>query len=239
MKIDGKESVHNALDDLKEQEAKDESNGPSFGQLTRRSLIISSLLAAGQFGIAQAYAPSGFKRIPTQFIAALGDPQANSGAGAQDWGLWTLDPGPRGVWLRDYPKLEAAGGAAPAGWRFDKQDWWLEEHGLIMEAPTFPLPEGRYLVTGGRQTTTALTVGPGGAWALEDPKAKLYDVTHLPCRSARYTPNEAGAAGSPAAARPRDFPVAPGAEMPAVPGCAKQDYAVLFVIGVPAEGAAK
>jgi len=27
-----------------------------------------------------------FKRIPTQFIAALGDPDANSGSGAQSWG---------------------------------------------------------------------------------------------------------------------------------------------------------
>jgi hypothetical protein len=32
---------------------------------------------------------------------------------------------------------------------------------------------------------------------------------------------------------PRDaFRVSPGAPMPPVPGCNKQDYAVLFVIGV-------
>jgi len=35
-----------------------------------------------------------FKSIPTQFIAALGDPDATSGNGAQSWGLWRLDPGP-------------------------------------------------------------------------------------------------------------------------------------------------
>ena len=29
-----------------------------------------------------------------------------------------------------------------------------------------------------------------------------------------------------------DFPVKPGAEMPPIPGCQKQDYAVLFVLAV-------
>jgi hypothetical protein len=28
-----------------------------------------------------------------------------------------------------------------------------------------------------------------------------------------------------------DFPVTPGAEMPKIEGCSKQDYAVLFVLG--------
>ena len=82
--------------------------------------------------------------------------------------------------------------------------------------------------------TTVLTVNPKDAdgnqnWMLDD-GAKLYDVTHLPCRSARYTPNSGG--GSPVTAKQSDFPVAPGAEMPAVQGCDKQDYAVLFVVGV-------
>ena len=69
-----------------------------------------------------------------------------------------MDPGPRGVDLRDYPKLERAGGVAPAKWRQDNDDWWMEEHGLIMEKPDFPLPPGRYQVTGGRETTSVLTV---------------------------------------------------------------------------------
>ena len=43
---------------------------------------------------------------------------------------------------------ESAGGKAPAGWSWDKNDWWLEEHGLIMEKPDFPVPAGRYVVTG-------------------------------------------------------------------------------------------
>ncbi len=77
-------------------------------------------------------------------------------------------------------------GVAPKGWQFDKKDWWLEEHGLIMEKPDFPMPPGRYMVTGGREVTTVLTVDADGGWKLDN-GAKLYDVTHLPCRSARYT----------------------------------------------------
>ena len=43
-----------------------------------------------------------FKRLsPIQFIAAKGDPDASSGTGAEKWGLWREDPGPRGVYLRD------------------------------------------------------------------------------------------------------------------------------------------
>ena len=82
---------------------------------------------------------SKFKRIEPQFIAALGDPGAKSGSGAQSWGLWDKDPGPRGCKLDLYPELKKTG-VAPSKWKFDAQDWWLEEHGLIMEKPTFPLP---------------------------------------------------------------------------------------------------
>ena len=47
------------------------------------------------------------------------------------------------------------------------------------------------MVTGDREVTTTLTVSEKDAsgaqkWSLG--KGKLYDVTHLPCRSARYTP---------------------------------------------------
>ena len=180
-----------------------------------------------------------FQRIPVQFIAALGEPGASSGNNAQAWGIWKVDPGPRGVRLSSYAQLSDSAGIAPAGWRFDPADWWLEENGLIMEAPEFPLASGRYLVTGDREVTTVLTVYPADAegnrrWELAD-GATLYDVTHLGCRSARYTPLPGVAVGpacSPANA-PRDaFRVAPGAAMPPVDGCSKQDYAVLFVIGV-------
>lgn len=178
-----------------------------------------------------------FKRIPTQFIAALGDPDASAGTGAETWGLWRQDPGPRGVWLSLFPKLQAVGGYGPGNWKFDTNDWWLDENGLIMEQPDFPMPAGKYLVTGEREVTTMLTVHPkdqNGAqrWELAE-DAKLFDVTHMPCRSARYTPIEGNTAScSPANADQSLFKVAPGSEMPTVPGCQKQDYSVLIVIGV-------
>jgi hypothetical protein len=87
-----------------------------------------------------------------------------------------------------------------------------QEHGLIMEAPDFPLAPGKYLVTGGRETTAELTISPDYTWALGPPRgtasdipARLYDVTHLPCRAARYS------GSSPLSARQSDFPVTPGA----------------------------
>ena len=178
-----------------------------------------------------------FQRTSTQFIAALGNPEANSGCGAQSWGLWAIDPGPRGVRLSSFAQLNAAGGIAPAGWKFDATQCWLEEHGLIMEPPAFPLPPGKYLVTGDREVTTVLTIHPADAggdsrWELGD-HATLYDVTHLPCRAARYTSTTG--AGSLANVHKTAFPVAPGATMPPIEGYDKQDYAVIFVIGVAAE----
>ena len=180
-----------------------------------------------------------FQRISTQFIAALGNPNATSGRGAQWWGLWPVDPGPRGVRLSSFEQLQRAGGVAPAGWTFDAKDWWLEEHGLIMEPPVFPIPPGKYLVTGDRDVTTVLTIHPADAsgdsrWELGD-HATLYDVTHLPCRAARYT-SKTGEV-SPANVQRSAFPVAPGATMPPVEGCEKTDYAVIFVIGVSVERA--
>jgi len=175
-----------------------------------------------------------FQRISTQFIAASDNPEANSGSGAQSWGLWVVDPGPRGVRLSSFAQMKATGGVAPAGWKFDATHWWLEEHGLIMEPPVFPLPPGKYLVTGDREVTAVLTIHPADAdgdsrWELCD-HATLYDVTHLPCRAARYTSKSSE--GSPANVQKDAFPVAPGGMMPAVEGCEKKDYAVIFVIGV-------
>ena len=142
------------------------------------------------------------------------------------------------IQLRGDSRLKAAGGVAPSQWKFDAADWWLEEHGLIMEKPTFPLPPGKYLVTGDRKVTTVLTIQPkdkdgNQRWELAD-GATLYDVTHLGCRSARYTPATANNSCSPANVRTTGFPVNPGAAMPVVNGCRKQDYAVLIVVGLPA-----
>ena len=183
--------------------------------------------------------PVKFKRIPTQFIAALGDSGASSGSGAELWGLWPLDPGPRGVRLSRFEQLEEAGGVAPSRWKFDPADWWMEEHGLIMEQPGFPLPPGKYRVTGNREVTTVLTVYPAdkdghARWELDD-NATLHDVTHLACRSARYTPAAGEGSCSPSNAQQTAFPVPPGGAMPPVAGCKKLDYAVLIVIAVAVE----
>ncbi len=183
-----------------------------------------------------AMAETGYTRIPTQYIAALGDPKSTSGSGAEAWGLWPVDPGPRGVRLSKYASLKAAGGLAPAKWTFDASDWWLEENGSIMEQPRFPIPAGKYVVTGDREVTAVLTIHPkdaGGVtrWEL-DKSATLYDVTHLGCRAARYTPAAAETSCSPAKASQSAFPVTPGAAMPPVESCNKQDYEVLIVIGM-------
>jgi hypothetical protein len=181
------------------------------------------------------HAETHFKPISTQFLAALADPRATSGTGAEKWGLWREDPGPRGVRLRNYEQLVASG-VAPSQWKFDNSDWWLEEHGLIMEQPDFSLAPGKYLVTGDREVQTTLTVYPKDAtgtqrWELAD-GATLYDVTHLRCRSARYTSAPNSKSCTPASVQQSQFPVEPGAAMPLVGGCDKQDYAVLFIVGV-------
>jgi len=203
----------------------------SFKRLIFNLLVITAL--GGKFACAEN---TTFKHIPVEYIVALGDPTANSGGGAQNWGLWRQDPGPRGCLLENYDKLKASGNTAPAQWKFDNKDWWLEEHGLIMEKPTFPLSPGRYVVTGGREVTTVLTIYPmdkDGAqrWELAN-GATLYDVTHLPCHAARYKPATNNNSCSPDLAPRTAFPVAPGVPMPSIKGCNKQDYAVLFVIGV-------
>lgn len=191
--------------------------------------------------------PIHFKPVQARFIAALGDGQASSGSGAENWGVWNVDPGPRGVWLRDYKWLKARNGDAPAGWKFDPDSWWVDENGLLMEKPDFPLPAGHYLVTGEREVITMLTVFEADAdgrkrWQLAE-NAKLEDITHLPCRSAKYTPltdnnsdNNSGEQNcSPAQAPLTAFKVPPGSVMPDIPGCHRQDYRVLIVIGMPVD----
>ena len=188
------------------------------------------------FGQHTVLAETTYPSIPTQYIAALGDPGSTSGTGAEAWGLWAVDPGPRGVRLSKYETLKAAGGVAPARWTFNGSDWWLEEHGLIMEQPSFPVPPGRYVVTGDREVQAVLTIHPKGddgaqRWELSD-NATLHDVTHLRCRAARYSPAAGDNSCSPEKAQQTAFPVAPGATMPPVEGCNKQDYEVLIVIGM-------
>jgi hypothetical protein len=134
------------------------------------------------------------------------------------------------------PRFNAlsASGTAPAGWHFNASDFWIEEHGLIMEAPQIPIVNpgrahaAKYVVTGDREVTTTLTIEPDGRWSLAS--GTLYDVTHLPCRSARYT--GAPSDFAPSTIEAQRFPVPPGAAMPPLSGCAHRDYAVLFIVGV-------
>jgi hypothetical protein len=207
-----------------------------MNQISRRNLLLGGLSVLA--GPSKTFADTNYKPIETQFLAALGNPLASSGDNAEVWGLWKLDPGPRGVRLGNYEALVANGGVAPAEWKLDQKDWWLEEHGLIMEQPEFGVAPGKYVVTGDRAVMTTLTIHPKGAdgkqkWELAN-GAVLYDVTHLRCRSARYTPATAGGACTPANASPDNFPVDPGAAMPPVGGCNKVDYSVLFIVGVEA-----
>ncbi len=181
-------------------------------------------------------AASNFKPIATQFLAALADPGAKSGTGAETWGLWTVDPGPRGVRLSALEQLKATGNVAPAGWQFDPANWWLEEHGLIMEPPSPNVPAGRYLVTGDRTVQTVLTVFPKDAngkqaWELAD-GATIYDVTHLRCRAARYTPTAGSKGCTPGMVDPNRFPMPLGDQMPLLVGCDTLDHAVLFIVGI-------
>jgi len=199
-------------------------------------LLLALLLSAGTPTLAADNAETPFVRVPLQYIAALGKPDETSGSGAENWGYWPIDPGPRGVRLDDYEKLKQAGGVAPSSWQFDSEDWWLEENGLIMEKPDFPLPPGQYVVTGDRDRTAILTIQPPDTngvshWELNN-GVTLHDVTHLGCRSARYTPMTDSETCSPANAPRSVFRIEPGRSMPHVAGCNKQDYAVLFLIGV-------
>ncbi len=207
--------------------------------LTRRAWLAMASAALFTLRTTPTTAALKFKRVPLQYIAALAPENAKAGTGAETWGLWREDPGPIGVWLRLYQVLRKAGGIAPAGWRFDIDDWWLEENGLIMKAPEFPMPAGQYLVTGGREITTVLLVDEPDAdgrqsWSLGD-NAQIRDVTHGPCRSARYTPEGDTGTCTPENANQSVFPLGPGDSPPPVSGCRKKEYAVLIVIGLPLE----
>jgi hypothetical protein len=200
--------------------------------LTRLCAVIATLLLTIAPGSA---AEPVFKRIPTQYIAALGPESATKGTNAEAWGLWVIDPGPRGVRLTQSSELLATK-TAPAGWTLDMQDWWIEEFGRIMEKPDFPMPPGKYVVTNGKSSLSILTVHAKGAsghmtWDLSH-GATLIGVTHLGCRAGRYRPETAGAICTPGNASPAPYPIAPGAKMPEVPGCTKQDYHVLIVVGL-------
>ena len=119
-----------------------------FGWSTSRPTVLPALLltlvAMSQVACAQERGEMKFERVSMQYIAALGGESDSSGSNAQAWGLWPVDPGPRGVRLSSYEQLRSSDGRAPAGWQLDDTDWWLEENGLLMEQPEFPLAPGQY-----------------------------------------------------------------------------------------------
>lgn len=212
--------------------------------------IVSQIAGADDFlatcqNVLHPPPPAGSRwlRVGNQFMA--GDPgmrnshhlsgSVSSGSGASGWGYWRYDPGMTGVRFSGINSLEQTG-RAPAGWQFNEDEWWVEEHGLIMDPPE-PLPEGRYKLVwlnrrAGATSDVTLTV-TGDHWELDPTTgATIYDVTHLPCRSAKYTTPADGRSCLPEHINQRQFPVTPGAVMPTVPGCDKLDYAVFFVSAV-------
>ena len=205
--------------------------------INRRKCIAFFVSAFTFSAVKPLTAQTQYKRIRTQYIAALAPSEATSGTGAETWGLWRIDPGPIGVWLRFYKLLQKAGNIAPAGWRFNTNDWWLDENGLIMKAPEFPMPSGKYYVTNGEEHISLLTVDPPDSkgkqtWSLSDGKT-IADVTHGPCRSTRYTPENGLGTCSPVNANQNVFPLKPGEDPPPVQGCKRKKYAVLIVFGKP------
>ena len=203
--------------------------------ITRRAWMLGSLSFFGALIAPLAFAQKKYLPVRPQYIAALAPAGATSGTGAETWGIWRVDPGPIGVWLRFYKLLGQAGNIAPAGWRFDIDDWWLDENGLIMRAPDFPISPGQYYVTNGEDQIALLTIEAPDkdgkqAWSLSNGKT-IKDVTHGPCRSARYTPIGASGTCTPEKANVSDFPLQPGEEVPPIEMCDRQIYAVLIVFG--------
>ena len=205
---------------------------------TRRQWISSALGILVASINSPVLSQTKIRRIQTQYIATLAPAGATSGIGAETWGIWTVDPGPIGVWLRFYQTLRKAGNIAPSGWRFNVDDWWLDENGLIMKAPNFPISAGQYYVTNGEEHISLLTVKQPDAegrqaWSLSNNKT-IADVTHGPCRSARYTPEESSGTCSPDDVNRTVFPLKPGEAPPLVRGCNRKQYSVLIVFGLPA-----
>ena len=206
-----------------------------------RRFVLSSFLAMVGLSVSwPVRAQVSVRRVKSQYIAVLGDPNATSGVGAETWGFWREDPGPIGVWLSFYKILRRAGNIAPSGWRFDIDDWWLDENGLIMKAPEFPIPAGKYLVTNGEDHVAMLTIEEPDQdgkqnWSLNDGKT-IGNVTHGPCRSARYTPIGASGTCTPENADQSIFPLKLGETLPPVTDCNRKIYAVLIVFGYPVEG---
>ena len=97
-----------------------------------RPWFLSSVVSISSlFWSSTATAQVKVRRVRNQYIASLGAPDATSGTGAETWGIWEEDPGPKGVWLRFYKLLRKAGNSAPSGWRID-----IDEPGMLARPPS-------------------------------------------------------------------------------------------------------
>src|SRR5205809_4955330 len=74
--------------------------------VSRRLLSMGSLILAASLHYASGEDLSKYKRIEPQFIAALGDPGATSGNGAQSWGLLEPGSGPARLQAGPLPSIE-------------------------------------------------------------------------------------------------------------------------------------
>ncbi|MEM6987666.1 MAG: hypothetical protein AAF499_14135 [Pseudomonadota bacterium] len=106
-----------------------------------------------------------------------------------------------------------------------------------MKSPEFPMPAGEYVVSNGVSNISLLRVDEPAAageqsWSLSD-SMTIADVTHGPCRSARYRPRQTSGQCSPENAPQTVFPLGPGEQPPSVQYCDRKIYAVLIVIGRP------
>ncbi|XDZ65665.1 hypothetical protein AB8880_12195 [Alphaproteobacteria bacterium LSUCC0684] len=109
-----------------------------------------------------------------------------------------------------------------------------------MKAPDFPISPGKYLVTNGEDHASLLTIEQPDKdgkqkWSLSDGKT-IGNVTHGPCRSARYTPIGESGTCTPENADLSAFPLKPGEQLPPVSLCNRKIYSVLIVFGFPVEG---
>ena len=126
----------------------------------------------------------------------------------------------KGCRLERFPWLGEEFQSGPS--RLDLFSKWL------VEAPDFPLTPGRYLVTSSWLNTTVLVQSKSGHWSLEN--GTVFNVTHLP---------DTDQMRDKGAQQQQIHPIFLwnlDQKMPAVQGCVKKGYAVIFVIGRESHG---
>ena len=72
-------------------------------KLSRRQWLVSSLGVLITAIANPLLAQTKVRRVQPQYIASLALGSSTSGTGAETWGLWSVDPGPIGVWAALLP----------------------------------------------------------------------------------------------------------------------------------------